>query len=203
MRTSAIPILLAGFPVLLVGQSSPHSGSAPAISPVRQDILNSFNSASVRALALAKAIPQEKLTWRPMEGVRSFGEVFVHMAGSTLLFCSHAGMKIPDGPAHELATVYMKRGFEMPEIFASEARIKDKARIVDVMEQAFGQARDLVRNLPDSELDKSVDFFGRPVTVRFVLIEMGEHLAEHLGQSIAYSRVNHIVPPWSEPPKKQ
>src|SRR5580658_3092522 len=39
-------------------------------------------------------------------GVRSFGEVFVHMAGSTLLFCSYNGVPPPAGPAHDLALIY-------------------------------------------------------------------------------------------------
>jgi hypothetical protein len=99
--------------------------------------------------------------------------------------------------------VYMKRGFELPEIFASEAAIKDKAKIVEIMDQAIGQARDMIRNLSDADLEKSVEFFGRPMTLRGVLINMNEHLGEHLGQAIAYARVNHIVPPWSEPQKKK
>jgi hypothetical protein len=96
-----------------------------------------------------------------MEGVRSFGEVFVHMAGSTLLFCSYAGLKAPPGAAHGLAAVYMKRGFEMPEIFASERAIKTKAQTVEVMDQAFHLARDLIRQMPDSDLEKHVEFFGQ------------------------------------------
>ena len=86
------------------------------ISQARQELLHPFLGAAGECLALAKAIPEEKYAWRPMEGVRSFGEVFVHTAGSTLLFGSYAGLKPPKGPAHDLATVYMKRGFEMPEI---------------------------------------------------------------------------------------
>ena len=132
-----------------------------------------------------------------MEGVRSFGEVFVHMAGSTLLFCSYAGLKPPAGPAHDLATVYMKRGFEMPEIFASERAIKSKGLTIHIMDQAFHAARDLVQGMPDSDLEKRVEFFGQHLTMRGLLIRLGDHLSEHLGQSIAYARVNHIVPPWS------
>lgn len=201
MRTASVWILLLAVPVFASAQGQPPAKSAAAISPVRQEILNSFSSAAARSLTLAKAIPPDKLAWRPMEGVRSFNEVFVHMAGSTLLFCSYAGLKIPQGPAHDLATVYMKRGFEMPEIFAAEAAIKDQAKIVEIMQQAFEQARDLITNMPDADLDKSVDFFGRPITERGLLILLGEHLGEHLGQAIAYSRVNHIVPPWSEKKK--
>ena len=168
-----------------------------AVSQVRQDILDPFMGAAEESLALAKAIPQEKYTWRPMEGVRSFGEVFAHMAGSTLLFCSYGGLKPPAGAAHDLAAVYMKRGFEMPEIFAAERAIKTKAQTIEVMDQAFHVARDWIRQIPDSDLDKHIDFFGDPITLRALLIRLDEHLAEHLGQAIAYARINHIVPPWS------
>ena len=150
----------------------------------------------------SKAVPEDKYSWRPMEGVRSFGEVFMHMAGSTLLFGSMTGMKIPDGPAHDLATVYMKKGFEMPELFAAEAAVKDKAKILEIMEQSFQIGRDMIRNMPDADLDKSFSFFGRPMTQRGLLIFMGNHLNQHVGQSIAYARVNHIVPPWSQPKPK-
>jgi len=126
------------------------------------------------------------------------GEVFVHMAGSTLLFCSYAGLKPPPGPAQDLAAVYMRRGFELPEIFAVEAKIKSKAKVLEIMEQAFRQPVEVLSNMKDSELDKNVQFFNRTLTLRGVMILMDEHLGEHLGQSIAYARVNHIVPPWSQ-----
>lgn len=197
MSNSTVAAALVILPMVLAGQQQP-APSTPAISPLRQDILNGFAGAAGRALALAKEVPQDKYSWRPMEGVRSFGEVFVHMAGSTLLFCSYAGLKPPQGPAQDLAAVYMKRGFEMPEIFAAEAAVKDKAKILAIMEQSFRQARDLIRNMPDADLEKSVQFFGRPVTLRGLLIIMGDHLSEHVGQSIAYARVNQIVPPWSK-----
>ena len=39
--------------------------------------------------------------------------------------------------------------------------------------------------------------FGRPETRRGVLVQLDAHLAEHLGQGIAYARVNGIDTPWS------
>ena len=123
------------------------------------------------------------------------------MAGSTLLFCSYAGLKPPQGPARDLAAIYMKRGFEMPEIFASEKRIKTKAETIEIMDQSFHLARNLIREMPDSDLEHKVEFFGRSLTRRGLLIQMDGHLSQHLGQAIAYARVNHIVPPWSEKKK--
>lgn len=203
MRKLSLLALLLLVPSLLPAQQKNETTPAPAISPIRQEILSGFDLGANEALALAKAVPEEKYSWRPMEGVRSFSEVFMHMAGSTYLFLSYTGAKPPEGPAHDLASAYMKRGFEMPELFAAEGAVKDKAKIIAIMEQAFQQGRDLLRNMPDADLEKKIEFFGRPMTVRGLLIFMGNHLNQHVGQSIAYARVNHIVPPWSQPqPKK-
>jgi len=193
----AVLAALAFVPLLLAGQQ-PAPKPAPTLSGARQEILDNFRSVSNRALTLAKAVSEDQYAWRPMEGVRSMGEVFVHMAGSTLLFCSYAGLKPPPGPAQDLAAVYMRRGFELPEIFAVEAKIKSKAKVLEIMEQAFRQPVEVLSNMKDSELDKNVQFFNRTLTLRGVMILMDEHLGEHLGQSIAYARVNHIVPPWSQ-----
>ncbi len=40
-------------------------------------------------------------------------------------------------------------------------------------------------------------------TLRGSFIAITGHLGEHLGQSIAYARVNGIVPPWTEEFQKQ
>ena len=183
--------------ILLAVTLMPGLPAQEQISQVRQDLLDPFVNASDESLALAKAVPEDKYTWRPMESVRSFGEVFAHMAGSTLLFCSYAGVKAPPGAAHDLALIYMKRGFEMPELFAAERAIKSKAQTIEIMQQAFHIAMDMIRQMPDSNLEKRIDFFGDSMTMRGLLIHLDEHLGEHLGQAIAYARVNHIVPPWS------
>ncbi len=189
MRRYALLLALTLAPVLPAQEK---------ISQVRQDLLDPIVEASGECLALAKAIPEDKYKWRPMEGVRSFGEVFAHMAGSTLLFCSYAGVKPPAGAAHDLAVIYMKRGFEMSEIFAAERAMQTKAQTIEAMDQAFHVASDMIRKIPDGDLEKRIHFFGTPMTMRGLLIHLDEHLGEHLGQAIAYARVNHIVPPWSQ-----
>jgi hypothetical protein len=41
--------------------------------------------------------------------------------------------------------------------------------------------------------------FGKDTTYEGVLVTILNHLHEHLGQSIAYARMNGVVPPWSVP----
>jgi hypothetical protein len=39
---------------------------------------------------------------------------------------------------------------------------------------------------------------GRDLSVADTALMIGGDLHEHLGQMIAYARMNHIVPPWSK-----
>jgi len=39
--------------------------------------------------------------------------------------------------------------------------------------------------------------FGNDITERAAFLNALTHLHEHLGQSIAYARMNGVVPPWS------
>ena len=66
------------------------------------------------------------------------------------------------------------------------------------MKQSFAHLRQAVLNLSDADADKTVKLFGRESTNRATLLFIARHLAEHLGQSIAYARVNGITPPWTE-----
>ena len=49
----------------------------------------------------------------------------------------------------------------------------------------------------EENLAKPVKIFDRESTVRGVYLLFLTHSWEHLGQAIAYARVNGVVPPWT------
>jgi uncharacterized damage-inducible protein DinB len=57
--------------------------------------------------------------------------------------------------------------------------------------------------MPNSDLDKSLDWFGGKNTERGLLLFAVRHAAEHLGQAIAYARFVGVVPPWTEDAQKE
>ena len=57
--------------------------------------------------------------------------------------------------------------------------------------------RQAALNVSDDDGDKAVKLFGQDSTYRAVFLAMLGHISEHLGQSIAYARMNGVVPPWS------
>jgi hypothetical protein len=54
-----------------------------------------------------------------------------------------------------------------------------------------------MKKTSDADLDKPVTLLGNQTTVRGVFVTILNHLHEHLGQSVAYARMNKIIPPWS------
>ncbi len=151
------------------------------------DLLLPFDELRDHVLALAEAVPEEKYAWRPGAGVRSFQEVFLHIAlGNRLM------LKIASGTQKD---ALLK---EIEQNSAAEKAPATKAEILQTLRDSFGQVRQTLENARPGALARDVDFFGTATTQRGVLASIDTHIAEHLGQAIAYARMNGIVPPWSK-----
>ena len=133
-------------------------------------------------VGLAEAMPQGKYTWRPGEGVRSVSEVLLHVASANYRIPEAIGTDIPGGV----------------DAGGMEKSTTDKAKITAMVKQSFAHIRAAVEKLSDADIDKAVKLFGRDTTYGGAIIFMTEHLSEHLGQTIAYARVNGVVPPWNQ-----
>jgi uncharacterized damage-inducible protein DinB len=154
------------------------SQTAPA--GVRGELLAQLDDAATKLVQLAEAFPQDKYLWRPATGVRSVSEVLMHVAGANVFFPTFVGVQ----PAMRLER-------------SAETSVTDKAQVIATLKRSFDEARAAIRNLPDSDLDKAATMFGQQTTYRGVYLTSVSHMHEHLGQLVAYARMNGIVPPWS------
>jgi len=157
-------------------------------APAAADILLSFSDSEQKVLALAKAVPEEKYSWRPAPGVRTFGEVFMHIVSANQLLMKLA-TSTPS--ADEL-----KMAFE--EQSKLEKQTLSKERIIQLLTESFAAVRKSLESARPGNLAQSADFFGTPTTRRGIFVNLDVHIGEHLGQAIAYARMNGITPPWSQ-----
>jgi len=136
--------------------------------------------------ALAEAMPEDELDWRPMEGVRSVEEVYIHMAADNWYVPALMGWEAPaeTGVTDDGATfsAYQEREMSRDEMLAALDASFEFLRAA--MAESAG------------DLDREV-VLGQPTTVGDVWIRAVVHIHEHMGQSIAYARSNGVVPPWS------
>ncbi|WP_084088437.1 DinB family protein [Fodinibius roseus] len=140
-----------------------------------------FDYAS-RVLSLAKAMPAEKYSWRPGEGVSSVEEVYTHIARYNFYYLQNSlGVSVPDD-------------VDVDNIES----ITGKEEVVEILEQSIEYVKGQVEAMPESRLQEQTELYGRTVNGRAVLMQLITHKSEHVGQAIAYARVNGVVPPWSE-----
>ena len=151
------------------------------------DLLFPFGNLEKQAVDLAKAIPEDKYDWRPAPGVRSIREVCLHIAyGNHLMLDISNGLKGDD--------LYKR----INEQVKKEGEKMSKADIVAAMTESFATIREALTAATAGSLSRDVDFFGNQTNRRSVLTSLDVHIAEHLGQLIAYARTNGVVPPWSK-----
>ena len=184
-------VFTAMLAIAIRGQDKPAGSTAttavPPSSGARAEFLEGLAYYEQRFTRLAEAIPAEKYAWRPGEGVRSIGEVYAHITAANYGVAHALGMQAPAGL----------------DFKAIQAAATDKAKITQLLKDSFAHLRQAILPINDSDMDKPQKMFGRQTTVRGAFMMIIGHFGEHLGQSIAYARVNGITPPWTEEAQQQ
>lgn len=144
------------------------------------DYQGQWNYVEKKIKDLAEAIPEDKYSWRPAEGVRSVQEVVVHISGGNYYLPSMIGINPPEGMSEDM-----------------EKTITEKSEAISELTKSFEHVRNALKKMSDADLDKPAELFGQKSNVRNALFILLGHTHEHLGQLIAYARSNGVVPPWT------
>jgi uncharacterized damage-inducible protein DinB len=138
-------------------------------------------------VALAEAVPAEKYSWRPGEGVRSIGEVYLHIAA--------ANHNIPTMMGTAKDAKYMAKDFQ--------TSIAEKKQIVDEVNESFLFAIAEIKKMSNADFAKPEKALGPDANAGDVIYILVTHAHEHLGQSIAYARMVGVTPPWTIAAEKE
>lgn len=141
-----------------------------------------FEASAQKFVALAESMPAEAYDWRPADGVMSVAEVFMHVARYNYAYPDqNMGHPAPADVAYE----------ELQGV------VDDKERVVPVLAASMDHVRAVAGAMDAAEWRAETELYGRTVGEWAVLLQLVTHMNEHLGQSIAYARMNGVVPPWS------
>jgi uncharacterized damage-inducible protein DinB len=185
-------MLLVGLFVLLAlsavsaQNSETMDHTAPSYDMKAQALLD-LERAQKKFVDLANAVPADKLTWRPSEDSRSFAEVFLHVAGERYGIMALMGATPPasfDGKTFEKSTT-------------------DRARIVEELNKSWDFTQKAINGMTNADFAKLLPKLGPQANAGDVVYILVADAHEHLGQSIAYARMNGIVPPWTVEQKKK
>lgn len=159
-----------------------HEAGTGAGAGIRANIQSQIDDAEKKLAALAEAMPAEKYGWRPGEKVRSVGEVFMHVAAGNYFLTGLMGLPKAEGVN--------------PRDFDKDAG--DKAKTIATMKASFEHVRKSLAGMSEADLQKKMKVFDHDGTAQELALIVATHNHEHLGQAIAYARMNGVVPPWSQ-----
>jgi hypothetical protein len=136
---------------------------------------------------LTNALPADKLTWRPAADSRSFAEVILHVAGERYQILALGGATPPagfDGKTFEKSTT-------------------DRVQLVEELNKSWDFAQKTINDMTNADFAKLLPKLGPQANAGDVVYILVADAHEHLGQVIAYTRVNGIVPPWTVEQQKK
>jgi len=172
-----ISILIASGSIF--GQESTKSGWTV-------EFIGQVNFIQERLVSLQKAIPADKYSWRPAEGVRSVAQVFLHAAMANYYFAKYTGYEVPKDINIDVG----------PEEW--DKQTVDKDEVTKILERSFAEVLATGKKIKEEDLEKMMKVFGMEMSLRNFMVSSLNHLHEHLGQGIAYARSVGVTPPWSE-----
>jgi len=175
---------LAGFVAApLAAQAVSNSAEFEAWRKVQKEDIDGLRN---KFMALAKAVPAQKLGWRPMEGTRSFHDVFAHVSAEGNTETAMFGGKLPAG--------------SLADFDAEETRLRKLPddQLIAVMDQSMQRLSATLGGLSLEKMNASIVYYGQPTLPRIATTYTLNDLHEHLGQLVSYARMNQIVPPWSK-----
>lgn len=173
-------------PAAAYAQQSADAAARPAaVSSLLRDIA----MVEEKIVTLGEAIPEDRYEWRPGEGVRSIGEVLVHVAADNWFLPTAIEVAAPEATG-------IKAG-DYPSVQAYEGRSMSKAETLQAVRESFAHLRTAMEAADEAMLGRTLNLFGSEMMGVDLWVITTTHLHEHLGQLIAYARSNDIVPPWS------
>ena len=128
----------------------------------------------------AEMVSEADYSFKPTPAVRSFGELFGHVAGSEYMFCAAALGEAPKAEDDIEKSVKTKEGL-----------IKALKAAADYCNRAYA--------ISDADATGMTKLFGQANSKYFALMLNAAHVGEHYGNLVTYLRVKGMVPPSSQP----
>lgn len=137
-----------------------------------------FQVASGNVLKAAEKMPEEFYSFKPVDTVKTFGEIAGHVADAQYFFCGSINADGKQAPGIE--------------------KKKSKAEIVAGLKAAFAYCEAAYKATTSDNATTGVKFLNADHTRLGVLNFNSVHVYEHYGNLVTYMRIKGIVPPSSE-----
>jgi uncharacterized damage-inducible protein DinB len=153
------------------GAGLAHAQTAKPEATTRDVLLKQWTDIGEKVVQLAEQFPEDKYEFRPVAGVRTFGDQLRHVAFWNGFVAKTARGEKADGKQNELP----------------KAEYATKAAVVKALKSSLAEATTVLKEGSATPSAKLTELW----------VSFTEHSGEHYGQMVVYYRLNGIVPPAS------
>jgi uncharacterized damage-inducible protein DinB len=153
--------------------------AAPSANPLVDGAKMDYQTVKTNIMKSAEQIPDSLYGYKPTPEVRTFGQLFGHIAEENYAICSAAAG-------------------EKPPVTNLEKTLSTKADLVKALGDSFAYCDKVFGSLTDSSAPTMANFFGRQMAKLSIMTFNTSHDNEHYGNLVTYMRLNKMVPPSSQ-----
>jgi uncharacterized damage-inducible protein DinB len=180
LRALLICVLAPTAAAMAQGNPPPAAAAAPPSNPLSAHNKTIYGGVKMILLRSAEKMPEENYSFKPTDGVRTFGQVLGHVADSQYAFCSRVlGEKNPAPKIEETKT--------------------SKGDLIAALKDAFAYCDKAYDGMTDTSGTQIVKLMGADTPKLGALSVNNVHTVEHYGNLVTYMRMKNIVPPTSDP----
>ena len=182
MRRTVINILVSLLAAPAFAQSG-GSGQGPSQPPSADAVLvriaqNGWAGAKRNIVESAEQMPEANYTFKPVDTVRTFGQILAHVADSNYFYCARSkgeAPPVPDGTLEKTATT--------------------KAAIVKALGESVAYCDAVYASLTGASAAQMIKAGDSQVPRVQPLFSNVSHNVEHYGNLVTYFRMKNLVPP--------
>ena len=169
--------------VLCVAFAAPAFAQAPKPAPSANPLVDGakvdYRMVKTYVTKSAEQVPENLYAYKPTPEVRTFGQLFGHIAEENYAICAAAAS-------------------EKPPVANVEKTLSAKADLVKALTDSFAYCDKVFESLTDANASTMANFFGRPMAKLSIMTFNSSHDNEHYGNLVTYMRLNKMVPPSSQ-----
>ena len=167
------------FGLISICSSNAQNMSKAPVTDFGKMYLPVWQEAREHCLEVARAMPEDKYTWKPTEVSKTFAEQMVHI-GYTI----------------KLLTQRYVEGMEVSGQ-TPPATGMTKAEIIRMLEEGFDYTEKVIFSITEEKLSETCRMYhsGNIVSRKFAFFYVQDHLTNHRAKANLYIRMNGIQPP--------
>ena len=176
-------IFTIAFAICTLITISASAQTATTANPISSGVRTAWDGAKRNLTRSAEQMPEADYAFRPVNTVRTFGQILAHVAGANYVFCSAAkGEKSPHAED------------------AFEKSATTRAQIIKALADSMAYCDGAIAALDDKRAAETVELpfgMGKGARALPLMLNTG-HLQEHYGNLVTYFRIKGMVPPSSQ-----